>query len=138
MTAEQTDASAADVQVGRRVHMMMWDRRMKQTDVARLIGVQQSGFSKKLRGDRGWSVSDLVTMARVLSTSVAYLVGETQNPHPVEPSGDALYAARESNPQPADPGLRRRRLRLASVTMRPESSGRPPARLRPVDSAVAA
>jgi len=65
-----------DLEIGRRVHMLMWDRQIKQTTLAPMLGIEQSALSKKLRGQRGWSVDELITLADVLHTSVAYLFGE--------------------------------------------------------------
>lgn len=70
---------SADAEVGRRVHMIMWDRQLKQTELGPRIGMEQSTLSKKLRGLRPWSLEEVVTVARELHTSVAYLIGEVDD-----------------------------------------------------------
>ena len=83
----------ADADVGRTVHMLMWDRQVKQTDLAARLGIQQSALSKKLRGHRPWSVDEMLIVARELKTTVAYLVGEIDDP---------LCTPRDLNPEPTD------------------------------------
>lgn len=78
MTAPQPES--LDAAVGRRVHMLMWDRRVTQTALGRTIGMDQSSMSKRLRGDRGWSLDDLRAVATALDTTIGYLVGETPAP----------------------------------------------------------
>ena len=69
--------------------MIMWDRRMKQAELAEALGLEQSALSKRLRGERGWSVSEVLIAARHLGTTISYLAGETDNPHPdQDPDGD--------------------------------------------------
>ncbi|WP_430600877.1 helix-turn-helix domain-containing protein [Brevibacterium sp. K72] len=81
------DIPSPDMLVGTRVHMLMWERGMTQVALAPLLGITQTGLSKKLKGRVGWSVSDLLAVARELGTSVAYLVGETENRRPDDPNG---------------------------------------------------
>ena len=89
MNAETVRAAeSADAAVGRRVHMLMWDRQLTQTALAPRLGIEQSALSKKLRGQRGWSVDELLAVAAYLQTSVSYLVGETREEAPmVHPLG---------------------------------------------------
>ncbi len=65
-----------DAIIGRRVHHMMWDRKITQTALAGVLGLQQSALSRKLRGERGWSSDELVAVAGTLHTNVADLFGE--------------------------------------------------------------
>ncbi|WP_418888086.1 hypothetical protein [Microbacterium resistens] len=50
------------------------------------MGFTQSALSKKLHGRSGWGIDELASAARVLKTSIGYLVGETEDPHPASPS----------------------------------------------------
>lgn len=70
--------------------MRMWDSKLKQADVAKSIGLDTSSFSKRLRGERKWALIELVNLATVLRTTVAYFVGETEDPRPVGPDGDFI------------------------------------------------
>ena len=88
-----------DVAVGRRVHMLMWERRITQTALGRTIGIDQSGLGKRLRGERGWSLDDLAAVAGALGTSMAYLLGETESPLPGGAGGGSLPGL-DSNQEP--------------------------------------
>jgi len=88
----------ADTAVGRRVHMLMWDRQLKQTELAPRLGIEQSALSKKLRGIRPWSLDEVVSVARELRTSVAYLIGEVDD--------ETWCTPRDLNPEPTVSGPR--------------------------------
>ncbi len=93
---ESKRTKGLDYEVSRRVNMLMWDRKMTQTALGKRLGVGQSTFSKKVRGELGWSVADLVAVSHVLQTTVAYLVGESDDPN--DPKSPRL----ESNQRPRD------------------------------------
>lgn len=71
-----TPSRALDASVGRRAHMLMWDGKRKQGDVAREMGITSDGLGRKLRGERGWALQEVADIAAVLGTSVSYLIGE--------------------------------------------------------------
>lgn len=72
-----------DAEVGRRVHMLMWDQQLTQTAFGARVGIDQSTLAKKLRGSRGWSLDDLAIVASALGVTMAYLLGEVgTNPTP--------------------------------------------------------
>lgn len=81
-----TPSRDIDGEVGRRAHMLMWDAKLKQRHVADAMGITADGLGRKLKGERGWAVAELVTLAEVLNTSVSYLVGEVDSPT-VGPAG---------------------------------------------------
>lgn len=95
MSISQPELSREDMDaaVGRRVHLLMWDRKITQAALGAQIGVDQSSLAKRLRGDRGWTVAHLVAVANALNTTVAYLVGEISDP---------LCTPRDLNPEPTD------------------------------------
>lgn len=78
-----------DQEIGRRVHQIMWDRQMTQTVFAERVGMDQSSVAKRLRGKLGWSAKQVSEAAHVLNVSIAYLFGETENPHQ-SPDGGKL------------------------------------------------
>lgn len=88
-----------DAEIGRRVFHLMWDRRITQTQMGRVVGVGQGALSKKLRGERPWYTSELRSAADALNTTVGYLFGETENPHPV--GGGSSLPGLDSNQEPA-------------------------------------
>ena len=89
-----------DEAVGRRIHALMWQQRIKNKDLAVLLDLEPTGISKKLRGSSKFSIEQLVDAARALNTTVAYLVGETENPHPGKPGGGSSSHLGDSNPRP--------------------------------------
>lgn len=86
----------ADELVGRRVHHLMWERKMTQKELAALTHSDQSTVAKRIRGHRSWKVEDLMETARALNTTVAFLVGEIDNPQ------DPKSPRQESNLRPRD------------------------------------
>lgn len=84
----QTVKRRMDAEVGRRVHMLMWDKQLTQTAFGAQIGIDQSALAKKLRGQRGWSLDEIATVASVLGVSVSYLFGEGDGVGPagIEPT----------------------------------------------------
>ncbi|QEA30632.1 hypothetical protein FGL91_14895 [Microbacterium sp. CBA3102] len=76
-----------DVVVGRRIHTLMWEQRVKNKDIAELLGIEATGVGKKLRAEQRFSIEQLVAIAAHLRTTVGYLVGETSAPNPVGPAG---------------------------------------------------
>ena len=75
-----TATANMDAVIGRRVHQLMWDRKITQTALAKKIGVHQTALSKKLRGERGWSADELMLVASGLHITVGVLFGETDAP----------------------------------------------------------
>lgn len=83
------DQETLDVIVGRKLHMMMWDRKISQTTLAARLGMTQSNLSKKLRGDRGWSLDELKAVSAEMHVKMASLLGEEEEtPGPNGPTGE--------------------------------------------------
>uniref|UniRef100_UPI0035BE7F0B helix-turn-helix domain-containing protein n=1 Tax=Pseudoclavibacter sp. RFBI5 TaxID=2080578 RepID=UPI0035BE7F0B len=83
----------------------MWRKRMRQIDLSAAIGVAQPNLSAKLRGARRWYLFEIVGIAQALGTSVAYLIGETDDDAPLHLTADQQgegWARWGSNPRPAD------------------------------------
>ena len=100
-TVEQLDSFDINREVGRRIHMLMWDAHMTQTNLAPKIGLQQSALSKKLKGARGWDLAELMMIGRVFDVSIGYLVGESENRRPDDPNGGSVAAV---HPPGLEPG----------------------------------
>lgn len=99
-----TPSRDVDAELGTRAHMLIWNAKRKQGDVASAIGMSSGSLGLKLKGQRGWALAEIVAIAAELNTSVAYLAGETNDP---------------TGPGPVDSGkLRNGKLqnRLAPVT----------------------
>ncbi|MFS0853032.1 helix-turn-helix domain-containing protein [Microbacterium sp. 179-I 3D4 NHS] len=91
MTTDEGSApiSELDAEIGRRVHQALWDQRMTQAVFAAQVGMSQSSVAKRLRGYHGWGAAHLIRAAEALHTSVAYLVGETDDSAPLRITPDA-------------------------------------------------
>ena len=89
-----------DEAVGRRIHALMWQQRIKNKDLAIMLDLEPTGISKKLRGTAKFSIEQLVIAAARLNTTVAYLVGEAENPHQF-PGGGSSLPGLDSNQEPA-------------------------------------
>ena len=77
-----------DEAIGQRVHQILWTRRIRQSDVCLALGVSRPTMSKRLRGERPWTVDELLALAAYLRVPITDLLPE-------------WCAARDSNPVPA-------------------------------------
>lgn len=107
-----TPSRDADTELGTRAHMLMWNHGLKQGEVANAIGMSSGSLGLKLKGQRGWALAEIIALAEALNSSVAYLAGETENPHP-NGSGEGLSEP-PAGLDPATCGLQGRT--LATVT----------------------
>jgi hypothetical protein len=89
-------AAVDDAYVGRRVHQLLWDKKITQTAFGDRVGWDQSTVAKRLRGKLGWGLGHLVVAARELDTTVAYLVGETDavGPEGLEPPASSVKSGK--------------------------------------------
>ncbi|MBE6533257.1 MAG: helix-turn-helix transcriptional regulator [Ruminococcaceae bacterium] len=53
------------------------DKDMNQTQVAKMLGMSQTGYSKYETGENDIPTQILIKLARFYNTSVDYLLGET-------------------------------------------------------------
>ena len=56
------------------------DRDMNQTQIAKMLGMSQTGYSKYETGENDIPTGILIRLARFYNTSIDYLLGETDNP----------------------------------------------------------
>ena len=56
------------------------DRDLNQTQVAKMLGMSQTGYSKYETGENDIPTSILIALARFYDTSIDYLLGETDDP----------------------------------------------------------
>ncbi len=56
------------------------DRDLTQTQVANMLGMSQTGYSKYETGENDIPTAVLVKLARFYGTSIDYLLGETSDP----------------------------------------------------------
>ena len=52
---------------------------MTQTEVAKILGMSQTGYSKYETGENDIPTTILIKLARFYGTSIDYILGETNN-----------------------------------------------------------
>lgn len=57
--------------------MLLFRTKTTQTALAHKMGVTQAALSRKLHGERKWTLDDLYTAASALGVSVLDILGET-------------------------------------------------------------
>ena len=63
-----------------RIRDLREDRDMNQTEVAKMLGMSQTGYSKYETGANDIPTAILIRLARFYGVSIDYLLGETNNP----------------------------------------------------------
>lgn len=63
-----------------RIRDLREDRDMNQTEVAKMLGMSQTGYSKYETGENDIPTAILIKLARFYDTSIDYILGETNNP----------------------------------------------------------
>lgn len=81
-SALRRDPANHDARVGERVMMLMFRARITQTALAKRVGMTQAGLSKKIHGDRKWSLDDLYVTASALGVSIHDLLDDATAPTP--------------------------------------------------------
>lgn len=60
-----------------RIRDLRTDRDMNQTQIANMLGMSQTGYSKYETGENDIPTQILIRLARFYDTSIDYLLGET-------------------------------------------------------------
>ena len=68
----------------KRIRDLREDRDLNQTQVAKMLGMSQTGYSKYETGENDLPTAVLIRLARFYNTSVDYILGETDviKPYP--------------------------------------------------------
>ena len=64
----------------KRIRDLREDRDLNQTQVAKMLGMSQTGYSKYETGENDIPTMVLIKLARFYNTSIDYMLGETDNP----------------------------------------------------------
>ncbi len=70
----------------RRLRDTREDHDLTQADVSRSLGIDQRVYSTYETGKRQMPVRHLMALAKLYHTSVDYLLGLTNDPHPYRPA----------------------------------------------------
>ena len=63
----------------KRIRDLREDKDMNQTQVAKMLEMSQTGYSKYETGENDIPTVVLIKLARFYNTSIDYLLGETEN-----------------------------------------------------------
>ena len=61
----------------KRIRDLREDHDMNQTQIAKILGMSQTGYSKYETGENDVPTAILIKLARFYNTSIDYLLGET-------------------------------------------------------------
>ncbi|MDE5548495.1 MAG: helix-turn-helix domain-containing protein [Clostridia bacterium] len=70
----------------KRIRELREDSDMNQTQVAKILGMSQTGYSKYETGENDIPTDILIKLARYYNTSIDYLLDETDSPDRYPPS----------------------------------------------------
>ena len=73
----------------RRIRELREDNDLNQTQVAKMLGMSQTGYSKYETGENDVPTNILIKLARFYNTSIDYLLGETDYPERYTPSSQS-------------------------------------------------
>jgi len=62
-----------------RIRSLREDRDLNQTEVARMLGMSQTGYSKYETGENDIPTSVLIKLSNFYNTSIDYILGQTEN-----------------------------------------------------------
>ena len=65
-----------------RIRDLREDRDMTQTDIANILKMSQTGYSKYETGENDIPTTILIKLAKFYKTSTDYILGLTNNPNP--------------------------------------------------------
>lgn len=83
----QKQETTVNAQVGELVHQHMWRNKVTQTALAGVLGIGQPGVARKLRGERPFTIDELLAVAAYLNLPITELVPNAENPRPEGPDG---------------------------------------------------
>ena len=63
-----------------RIRDLREDRDLTQTQVAKMLGMSQTGYSKYETGENDIPTQVLIKLANYYGTSIDYILGQTDNP----------------------------------------------------------
>ena len=64
----------------KRIRDLREDRDMNQTQIAKILNMSQTGYSKYETGENDLPTAVLIKLARFYDTSIGYILGETNDP----------------------------------------------------------
>ena len=77
MSMTHSNQAKGDLLLGERLVALMFRHRINKGHLAEALHIDRSGLSRRLHGTSSWTLVEVVRLAEILGTSVAYLIGET-------------------------------------------------------------
>ena len=68
----------------RRLRELRDERDLTQTEIAKMLGMSQTGYSKYETGENDIPTDVLIKLAKFYNTSIDYLLGQTDNKRRIE------------------------------------------------------
>jgi transcriptional regulator with XRE-family HTH domain len=65
----------------RRIRDLREDKDLNQTQIAKMLGMSQTGYSKYETGENDIPTDILIKLANYYGVSIDYLLGQTNNPN---------------------------------------------------------
>lgn len=82
------------IEVGANIHQMMWRKRISQAALGRAIGVTQGTAGRKIRGEVGITIPELMKIARLLEVEPGDLLKLPELDSNQQPSGSLFSQVR--------------------------------------------
>lgn len=76
--------------ISRRLKRLMSEKRYSKAEISEKLGIGYSTLWRRLNGERSINIDFLSELAKVLDTSVSYLIGETDNPDAIATSAASV------------------------------------------------
>lgn len=70
---EEIVVLSMDEAIGRRVHQLLWERRLTSKWLATRLRIDPAGLSRRLRGERGWSTDEVYMTSVLLDVPIGFL-----------------------------------------------------------------
>ena len=64
----------------KRIRDLREDKDLNQTQIAKILGMSQTGYSKYETGENDIPTAILIKLSRFYGVSIDYILGETNNP----------------------------------------------------------
>lgn len=72
--------------MGERVHNLLWRAKITQTAFAQTLGLSQTALSRKLHGDRAFTLDEILMVSGKMNVSLEYLFGLSDDEGPSSPN----------------------------------------------------
>lgn len=92
---------SADEYVGERVNQLLWRNKMTKRDLGSVLGLEGQSIGRKMRGERTWTLDELLLVARHFGVPLSDLVPPAEYEPVLQgrgrsvPGGGTLFVARD-------------------------------------------